>query len=81
MEVEKSNKGINLFQRNYGFDLLKDVSKVVDKQGFTPIAYAKICWENPREETPGRSHKNEPRANPYKGMTPPSTQNLKTLGL
>jgi len=38
------------------------------------------CWENTREKLE-RSHKNETRANPYKGMTPPSTQNLKTLGL
>jgi len=28
-----------------------------------------------------RSHKNETRVNPYKRMTPPPTQNLKTLGL
>jgi len=37
-------------------------------------------WENPRGETPGRSQtmRHEPT---YKGMTPPSTQNLKALGL
>jgi len=29
----------------------------------------------------GETNKNETRANPYKGMTPPSTQNLKALGL
>jgi len=34
-----------------------------------------------RGETMGRLNKNETRANPHKGMTPPSTQNLKTLGL
>jgi len=31
-------------------------------------------------EIPGETNKNENRANPHKGMTPPSTQNLKTLG-
>jgi len=39
------------------------------------------CWENPKGETPGRSHKNENKSPIHKGMTPPSTQNLKTLGL
>jgi len=34
-----------------------------------------------RGEKPKRSHKNKTRANPYKGMTSPSTQNLKTLDL
>ena len=38
------------------------------------------CWENPREK-PERSHKNENWPKPYKGTTPPLTQNLKTLGL
>jgi len=37
--------------------------------------------EKSKGETLGRSHKNETRANPYKGMTPPSTPNLKALGL
>ena len=32
-------------------------------------------------ETPGRSYNNENWVNPYKRMTPPSTQNLKALGL
>ena len=39
------------------------------------------CWENPREKTPKRSQTMRTESNPHKGMTPPSTQNLKTLGL
>jgi len=39
------------------------------------------CWKNTRGDTLGRSHKNETRAKPYKGMPPPLSQNLKALGL
>jgi len=46
----------------------------------TDNALSKMLGES-EEETFEKSHKNETRANPYKKMTPPSTQNLKTLGL
>jgi len=45
-----------------------------------PTALIPLCGRI-RGGKPGRSHKNEKWANPYKGMTPPSTQNLKALGL
>jgi len=42
--------------------------------------YGELLGES-KGENLGRSHKNETRANPYKGITPPSTQNLKALSL
>jgi len=39
------------------------------------------CWENPRERILRRSNKNEIEPDLNKGMTLPSTQNLKTLAL
>ena len=56
-------------------------------QGQTVLAQAanqRLWYHLLREsegETRGRSHKNENWAKPHKGMTPPSTQNLKALGL
>jgi len=46
-----------------------------------PTALIPLVGRLQGKKHPGRSHKNEIRANPYKGMTPPSTQNLKELGL
>jgi len=38
------------------------------------------CWENPSGKTGEISQRMRTEPNPDKGMTPPSTQNLKALG-
>ena len=48
---------------------------------FKPITLISLVGRIRGGKLPGRSHKNENRVNSYKGMTPPSTQNLKALGL
>jgi len=65
-----------LFTYRHYFRSDSSYQQVKCKQCYTPM----FCWRI-RGETLERSHKNQIRVNPYKRMTPPSTQNLKTLGL
>jgi len=67
-----------------GHAWLKLSSRKLSIQGQTeptrPVTNHRL-WYHLLGKSEGRNLKNETRANPYKRMTPPSTQNLKTLGL
>ena len=53
----------------------------VENFGKIRIQYITFCWENWGEKHRGDQTRMRTESNLYKGMTPPSTQNLKTLGL
>jgi len=62
---------------------LKPLSGRLSIQGQIVLAQAvnQQLWYHLLGESEKETGENETRANPYKGMTPPSTQNLKALGL
>jgi len=79
----------HLYHRSHiytGHTCLKSLLGRLSIQGQTILAQAAnhrfwyLLGESERT-TPERSHKNELSQNPHKGMTPPSTQNLKALCL
>jgi len=70
-----------------GHACLKPLSGRLSIQGQNVLAQAENHWlwyhflGKFEGKSLGRLNKNETRAKPHKGMTPPSTQNLKALGL